>query len=91
MPAPTFTANDLKQILVDQVGLEEDDFPDDLDTSFAAVGLDSLALIEMALALEHDYGLNVSDLDLSTLTTPRATIDHANVHLMEVIAGGPNR
>jgi act minimal PKS acyl carrier protein len=83
MPPSSFTINDLNQILIDNVGLSHDDALGDLDTPFAVLGIDSLALIAMKVALEEEYGLDVANEDLSTLTSPRATIEYANKRLME--------
>ena len=48
---PQFTHADLRQILIDRIGLTEADIPDDPDTAFADIGLDSLAVVEIQLAV----------------------------------------
>ena len=42
----TFTFDDLKTILVDRIGVPEDNIKDDPETTFEDMGLDSLALVD---------------------------------------------
>jgi hypothetical protein len=46
-----FTHDDLKLVLVEHVGLTEADMPDDAEAALADLGLDSLAVIELHVAL----------------------------------------
>ena len=54
-PDKTFTFDDLKRILVDRVGLPEDDVTDDPEAKFEDMGLDSLAVLIL-------YGLGTAGL-----------------------------
>ncbi len=74
---------DLKRILVDRVGLPADDIPDDPTTTFEELGLDSLAFMEIALAVEQEYGLQVDEEDAERILTLGDAIDYANERLAE--------
>jgi acyl carrier protein len=62
------TLNTLKNIIVDQLGVAESEvtpdahFQDDL-------GADSLDIVEMIMALESEFGIEVSDEKAETLQT----------------------
>ncbi|HTX10126.1 MAG TPA: acyl carrier protein [Solirubrobacteraceae bacterium] len=74
---------DLKRILVDRVGLPAEDIPDDLTTTFDELGLDSLAFMEISLAVEQEYGLQVDEEDAERITTLGEALDYVNSRLAE--------
>jgi acyl carrier protein len=74
---------DLKRILVDRVGLPEEDIPDDLTTTFDELGLDSLAFMEISLAVEQEYGLQVDEEDAERILTLGEALDYVNSRLAE--------
>jgi acyl carrier protein len=76
-----FTFEDLKGILVERIGVADADIPDDLDASFEELGLDSLAVVELQLAVEQAYGLTISDEDAGQITTLASAIDYVNREL----------
>jgi acyl carrier protein len=78
-----FGFEDLKRILVDRVGLNEDDVKDDPSLTFDDMGLDSLAFVEIQLAMEQDYGVSVSDEDAENIQTVGEAIDFVNRQLAE--------
>ena len=78
-----FGFEDLKRILVDRVGLPEEDVKDDPSLTFDEMGLDSLAFVEIQLAMEQDYGISVSDEDAENIHTVGEAIDFANQRLTE--------
>jgi acyl carrier protein len=78
-----FTFDDLKRILVDRVGLDEEDVKDDPDMTFDDLGLDSLAFVEIQLAMEQDYGITVADEDADQIHTIGDAIDYTNRRLGE--------
>jgi acyl carrier protein len=82
--AQHFTFADLKNILVNRVGLPEDDVMDDPDTPFAAMGLDSLAFVELQLAVQQQYGLAIPDEDAHRITTVGQVINYTNCRLQEM-------
>ena len=75
--------DDLKRILVDRVGLPAEDIPDDLSTTFDELGLDSLAFMEIALAVEQEYGLQVDEEDAENIQTLGEALDYVNSRLAE--------
>jgi acyl carrier protein len=76
-----FTFEDLKYILVERVGLAETEVPDDEDTTFVEVGLDSLAVVEIQAAVQQIYGFTIADRDASAMMTFGETIDYVNGRL----------
>lgn len=78
-----FTFNDLKDILINRVGLKERDIPADPHASFEDMGLDSLAFVEIQLELEQRYGFRVSDEDAQQIKTVSEAIDYTNRRLQE--------
>ena len=83
MAQQQFTFNDLKDILINRVGLRASDVPDDLDTAFEDMGLDSLAFIEIQLAVQQQYGFSIPDEDAHDISTLREAIDYTNRRLSE--------
>ena len=80
-----FGFEDLKRILVDRIGLAETDVKDDPSTTFDAVGLDSLAFVEVQLAMEQDYGVTVTDEDAENIHTFGEAIEFVNRRLAEQV------
>lgn len=76
-----FDFEDLKRILVDRVGLAESYVKDDPDATFDEMGLDSLAFVEVQLAMER---ITVADEDAENIHTVREAIDYVNRRLAEV-------
>jgi acyl carrier protein len=83
MAAQQFTFDDLKDILVNRVGLRASDVPDDLSTSFDDLGLDSLAFVEIQLAVQQQYGFSIPDEDAHQIGTLGEAIDYTNRRLQE--------
>ena len=65
----------VKRIVVEQLGVDEEEvkteatFVDDL-------GADSLDVVELVMALEEEFGLEISDEDAEKLTTVKHSIDY---------------
>jgi len=78
-----FTFEDLKNILVGRVGLPEDAVSDDPNASFEDMGLDSLAFVEIQLAIQQDYGFEIPDEDAHEITTVGQAIAYSNRRLQE--------
>jgi acyl carrier protein len=83
MEAQTFTQADAKRILVDRVGLNEADIPDDPDATFESMGLDSLAFVEIQLAMQQEYGFTIPDEDAEQITTMGQAVQYVNGRLQE--------
>jgi acyl carrier protein len=79
----TFTFDDLKRLLVDRIGMSEEEVGDDRDTRFDGMDLDSLAFEEVQLALENAYGFSISYEDAQTIQTLGDAIDYTNQRLDE--------
>jgi acyl carrier protein len=82
MTEALFIYDDLKHILVERIGLSEAEVPEDLDTTFAELGLDSLAVVELQLSLQQDYGVSIPDEDADAIGTLREAINYANHRLL---------
>jgi acyl carrier protein len=78
-----FTFEDLKRILVDRVGLNEGDVVDDPDASFEDMGLDSLAFVEVQLAMQQEYGFSIPDEDAEKITRVGEAIEYVNEKMQE--------
>ena len=65
----------VKHIIVEQLGVDEDEvraeasFVDDL-------GADSLDTVELVMALEEEFGLEISDEDAEKLSTVQQAIEY---------------
>jgi acyl carrier protein len=83
MATQTFTIEDAKRILVERVGMNEADVPDDPEATFDSMGLDSLAFVEIQLAMQQEYGFTIPDEDAESITTLGEAIDYVNRRLEE--------
>lgn len=81
--AQEFTFNDLKEILVNRIGLPEDQVVDDPNATFEDMGLDSLAFVEIQLAMQQQYGFQIPDEDAHEITTEGQAINYVNRRLQE--------
>jgi minimal PKS acyl carrier protein len=78
-----FSMQDMKDILVGRVGLPEETVGDDPSKSFEDMGLDSLAFVEIQLAVQQQYGFTIPDEDAQTIHTMQDAIDYTNRRLGE--------
>jgi acyl carrier protein len=83
MATETFTMDDAKRILVERVGMNEADVPDDPEATFDSMGLDSLAFVEIQLAMQQEYGFSIPDEDASEIVTLGQSVDYVNRRLQE--------
>jgi acyl carrier protein len=81
MSVPQFTHADLKTILVERIGLAEAAVPSDPETAFAALGLDSLAVVEIQLAVQQQWAFTIPDEDAGLMTTVGEAIAYVNARL----------
>ena len=51
------TFEKVKEIIVEQLGLDESEIKE--DTSFEALGLDSLDVVELLMAIEEEFGIEI--------------------------------
>jgi len=70
----------VKHIIVEQLGVDEDEvkaeasFVDDL-------GADSLDVVELVMALEEEFGIEISDEDAEKLGTVKEAIGYIENHV----------
>ena len=83
MAQAQFTFEDLKDILVNRIGLAEDQVVNDPDVAFEDLGLDSLAFVEIQLAVQQQYGFTIPDEDAHEITTIGQAMQYTNRRLQE--------
>jgi acyl carrier protein len=83
MAVQEFTFQDVKNILVNRIGLSADEVGEDPNLTFDELGLDSLAFVEIQLAMQQDYGFTIPDEDAEQITTIQEAIDYTNRRLRE--------
>jgi minimal PKS acyl carrier protein len=81
METREFTFDDLKDILVNRVGLPPEAVLEDPAASFDDMGLDSLAFVEIQLAMQQVYGFTIPDEDALEIVTVGQAIDYVNRRL----------
>ena len=71
----------VKAIIVEQLGVEDKDtvtpqanFVDDL-------GADSLDTVELVMALEEEFDIEIPDEAAEKITTVQAVVDYINIHV----------
>ncbi|HEX3015116.1 MAG TPA: acyl carrier protein [Desulfobacteria bacterium] len=57
----------VKSIIIDQLGVEEEDVT--LETSFEELNADSLDIVELIMALEEEFDLDIPDEDAEKIRT----------------------
>ena len=69
----------LKAILVDQLGIADEDVT--LESSFENdLGADSLDLVEILMAIEEEFGFEVSEDDVDGIDTVGKAVDYIKTH-----------
>lgn len=58
----------IKQIVVDQLGIDDED-QITLETSFKDLDADSLDVVELIMALEEEFDIEIPDEDAEKITT----------------------
>ncbi|MET7457946.1 acyl carrier protein [Streptomyces sp. NPDC005574] len=83
MATQPFTIEDLKRILLEGAGADENvDLDGDiLDTEFEELSYESLALLETCGRIEREYGISLDDSVLTEAKTPRAMVEAVNARL----------
>ena len=73
------TAEKVKSIIVDQLGVEEDAVNE--DASFIEdLGADSLDTVELVMALEEEFNIEISDEDAEKITNVGEAIQYIEKH-----------
>lgn len=65
----------IKQIVVDQLGVE-DEGQVTVETSFKDLDADSLDVVELIMALEEEFDIEIPDEDAEKLTTVGAAVEY---------------
>ncbi len=69
----------VKQVIVEQLGVNADEVTQ--DSSFTEdLGADSLDTVELVMALEETFEMEIPDEDAEKLTTVRAVLDYIKKH-----------
>ncbi|AUS96458.1 acyl carrier protein [Clostridium thermosuccinogenes] len=65
----------VKKIIVDQLGVEEDDIT--MESSFIDdLGADSLDIVELIMALEEEFDIEIPDSEAEKITTVGDAVDY---------------
>ena len=68
------------EIIVEQLGVSEEEVA--LEASFVDdLGADSLDLVELIMALEEEFGLEISDEEAEKIQTVQDVISYINEHI----------
>jgi acyl carrier protein len=69
----------IKAVVVEQLGVEEDDVNE--DAAFVDdLGADSLDIVELVMALEEEFGIEIPDEDAEKITRVKEAIDYIEKH-----------
>jgi len=68
----------IKGIVAEQLGVEEDEIT--METSFEDLNADSLDIVELIMALEEEFDLEIPDEDAEKLTTVGAAVAYIKGH-----------
>lgn len=65
----------VREIVVEQLGVEEDDVS--MDSSFIDdLGADSLDIVELIMALEEEFGLEIPDSEAENINSVKDVVDY---------------
>jgi acyl carrier protein len=70
----------IKEIIVEQLGVEESEITP--DASFIDdLGADSLDTVELVMAFEEEFDIEIPDEDAENIRTVKDVVDYLNKHL----------
>ena len=69
----------IKSIIVEQLGVDEEEVTE--DASYVDdLGADSLDTVELVMALEEEFGLEIPDEDAEKITRVKEAIEYIDTH-----------
>ena len=72
-------AEKVKDIIIEQLGVDEEEVTP--DASFVDdLGADSLDTVELVMAFEEEFGLEIPDDDAETITRVKEAVDYIESH-----------
>jgi len=69
----------IKDIVADQLGVEKNELT--METSFEELNADSLDVVELIMALEEEFDIEIPDEDAEKLTTVGAAVEYVKSKL----------
>lgn len=69
----------VKKIVADNLGVEESQVTNE-KAFIADLGADSLDIVELVMALEDEFGIEIPDEESEKIMTVQQAIDYANQH-----------
>lgn len=82
MSVNTDIANRVKKTIAEQLGIEQSKVTDE-KTLVADLGADSLDEIEIVMAIEDEFGIEIIDDDAEKITTVKEAVDYVAKRLSE--------
>ena len=70
----------VKKVVAEKLAVSEDKITDEA-RYVEDLGADSLALVDIAMALEDEFGMKIPDEDIEKITTVGSTIGYIKEHL----------
>lgn len=64
----------VREIISEQLGVDKGEIT--LDTSFEDLNADSLDIVELIMALEEEFEIEIPDEDAEKITTVKAVVDY---------------
>jgi acyl carrier protein len=72
-------AEKVKSIIVEQLGVDEEEVT--MDASFTDdLGADSLDIVELVMAFEEEFGIEIPDEDAEKISRVREAVDYIDAH-----------
>ena len=73
-------ADKVKSIIVEQLGVDEEEVT--LEASFTEdLGADSLDIVELVMAFEEEFGIEIPDEEAEKITTVKQAVDFISSHV----------
>ena len=73
------TADKVKSIIVEQLGVDEEEVT--LEASFTDdLGADSLDIVELVMAFEEEFGIEIPDEDAEKISTVNDAVSYIDEH-----------